>query len=608
MADPSVLPPFVPPPAPPADLVIDTFGTFLGKRSGRMLLRWREPAAPQRSPLLDHPDPFGPPREEPPAGGAGDARGSAPRANDATPPAPRRPPAVLKFARPSDPQAGVRAESHPSAASAAEAPRTAVDPTPPSSDASDALGIPPVDNIPPNVALQGTTTVDGTSPPLGTNASETQDVEPSGDAPALLTEDSDGSEDRAPDAVAARLLSLWSRRAGTPRSSRSTAPFGKGGASSGSAPGAGFNNVRPGETRTPPPAPGEGDDGSSPHDRFRRLDATLRELEADFDSTPGNAWRHCEVPLDRLKSVVVASRGVTISSDLVEALVERGVQLSFLSSRGLPVAHLNAPALSATVQTRRSQLAAYSTRTGVELAAAFIDGKVRNQRHTLLYFGKYLKATAPDRYRKVFEKAKSMHAMRRTLRELAKSTPRRAAESSLIEVLRDKLMGFEGAAARSYWEAVAVILEGRIAFPGRETRGALDPVNAALNYGYGILYSQVFGAVVNAGLEPYAGFLHVDRPGKPSLVLDLVEEFRAPIVDRAVLAIVNQGIEVRIGEHGLVGETKRLIADRVLERLNKPVPFEGKRHRLRSIVQMQARHLATAVRGERVYKPFCSRW
>jgi len=57
-------------------------------------------------------------------------------------------------------------------------------------------------------------------------------------------------------------------------------------------------------------------------------------------------------------------------------------------------------------------------------------------------------------------------------------------------------------------------------------------VNSALNYGYGILYGQVWGAVMNAGFEPFAGFLHLDRPGKPSLVLDLIEEFRQPIVDR----------------------------------------------------------------------------
>jgi CRISPR-associated protein Cas1 len=151
-------------------------------------------------------------------------------------------------------------------------------------------------------------------------------------------------------------------------------------------------------------------------------------------------------------------------------------------------------------------------------------------------------------------------------------------------------------------------LEGRVEFPGRSTRGALDPVNSAINYGYGILYGQVSGAIVNAGLEMYAGFLHVDRPGKPSLVLDLVEEFRAPIVDRSILAIVNQGIAIETDAHGLTGPTKKLVADRIRDRLSTAVPYEGKRWPLGTIIQNQARHLAVAVRGERTYRAFASRW
>ena len=133
-------------------------------------------------------------------------------------------------------------------------------------------------------------------------------------------------------------------------------------------------------------------------------------------------------------------------------------------------------------------------------------------------------------------------------------------------------------------------------------------MNSALNYGYGILYSQVSAAIVNAGLELFAGFLHVDRSGKPALVLDLVEEFRAPVVDRPVLAILNQGIPLETDTHGLTSATRRLIADRILARLSTSVPYEGKRWPVSTIIQNQARHLAVAVRGERTYRSFSSRW
>src|SRR5204862_398077 len=83
---------------------------------------------------------------------------------------------------------------------------------------------------------------------------------------------------------------------------------------------------------------------------------------------------------------------------------------------------------------------------------------------------------------------------------------------------------------------------------GREGRGATDPLNAALNYGYGILYAQVERALLLAGLDPYAGFLHADRPGKPSLVLDLIEEFRQAVVDRTLIGQVNRGVAFALDE------------------------------------------------------------
>jgi CRISPR-associated protein Cas1 len=305
------------------------------------------------------------------------------------------------------------------------------------------------------------------------------------------------------------------------------------------------------------------------------------------------------VPMSRLRSVTVSGRGVTISSDLIAALIERGIGLSFLSGRGQPVAQLSAPGLNGTVETRRSQLAAYHSSLGVQLAVEFIRGKLRNQKHQLQYSGKYLKTTDAVRFERLEKKVAAMANLRKQLTDF---------EADDMDPVRDQLMGFEGTGARLYWEGVAIVLEGRAEFPGRQTRGATDPINGALNYGYGILYGQVSAAVVNAGLEMYAGFLHVDRPGKPALVLDLVEEFRAPVVDRAVLAIVNQGILLETDDHGLTAATRRLVADRVLERLATPVPYEGKRWSLGTIIQNQARHLAVAVRGERTYRAFASRW
>ena len=336
----------------------------------------------------------------------------------------------------------------------------------------------------------------------------------------------------------------------------------------------------------------------SPHDRLRgQLDAA----GAEFDSERSRGgFEEKSVPISRLRSVTISGRGVTLSSDLVEALVEQGVGVSFIGWKGEPIAQLVAPGLSGTVRTRRSQLAAYETELGVTLAVAFVRGKLRNQKHQLQYGGKYLKATAPERFERLTRKIDVLANLRKQLFGF---------KGDRLDAVRDRLMGHEGTGARVYWEGVAILLEERIPFPGRIGRGAVDPVNSALNYGYSILYGRVSAAIANAGLEQFAGFLHVDRPGKPSLVLDLVEEFRAPIVDRVVLAMVNQGIVLAVDSDGrLTAPVRRQLSDRICERLDTPVPFEGKRYTLGQVIQVQARHLAVAVRGERVYRPFASRW
>src|SRR5690606_1629977 len=117
-------------------------------------------------------------------------------------------------------------------------------------------------------------------------------------------------------------------------------------------------------------------------------------------------------------------------------------------------------------------------------------------------------------------------------------------QAASLDEVRTQLMGIEGYCANLYWSAWSLIIPKLYDFPGRTGRHATDPVNVLLNYGYGILYGEVQNALVLAGLEPYAGLLHTDRPGKPSLTLDLIEEFRAPIVDRTVVGLLNRGYEV----------------------------------------------------------------
>lgn len=306
-----------------------------------------------------------------------------------------------------------------------------------------------------------------------------------------------------------------------------------------------------------------------------------------------------QFPFFRIHELVVGSRGVSMSTDLLEELCTRGVRVSLLDSTGKPYAMLTSPMLSATVQARREQMLALGDLRGLKFARTVVAGKIKNQERLLRYFSKYLKKADPERHATVSQVAHALSSQ-------AAKAQRVAGDS--IDGARGTLMGIEGSAGRQYWDAVKVIVSERVEFLGRQRRGATDAVNAALNYGYGILYSQVWGAVMNAGLEPFAGFLHVDRPGKPSLVLDLTEEFRQPVVDRAVIAYVNLGEPLETQEGFLDLETRRAIGDKVMARLTATESYDGKQFQVRSIIQMQARRLARALRGEGDYKTFAFKW
>lgn len=305
-----------------------------------------------------------------------------------------------------------------------------------------------------------------------------------------------------------------------------------------------------------------------------------------------------QIPLFRVGEIVVPSRGVSISTDLIEEAVSRGIPVTFLGAGGQPFAMLTSPMLTATVETRRAQLRAMDGAIGASLCRAFVCGKLRNQAGLLVYFAKACKAE-PERVKAALAAAARARRSRQQALRVEGQHP---------VLVREALMGHEGMGARAYWDGVKSLLAGHCAFEGREGRGSVEPVNALLNYGYGILTSRCWAALMLAGLDPFAGMLHADRSGKPSLVLDLMEEFRAPVVDRAVIAYVRLGQSVKFEGGRLSEDTRKAIADAVLERLAATVVVRGQKLQLGSVVQRQARALATCVRGEGQYRPFAMTW
>lgn len=316
-----------------------------------------------------------------------------------------------------------------------------------------------------------------------------------------------------------------------------------------------------------------------------------------------------QAPLLHLESVTIANQAVSISASAVRECTERGIPIHFISGTGNPYASLYSAGLTGTVATRRAQLLAYDRVQAVLICLEFGGGKLQNQANLLKYMAKYRKDKDPDLYQELQRRAAEIRDCLIALDGI-RHYPEVQSGMVHIEDLRAEIMGDEGQAARVYWGAIQQVLPEQYAFEKREGRGAQDPINSALNYGYGILYGEVERALVLAGLDPYGGFLHADRPGKPSLTLDFIEEFRQPVVDRTVVGMANRKMAIDLDDRGLLTKsTRRTLAEKVLERLESPARYEGKRFPLRIVIQKQARHLATYLRGERFeYQPFVMKW
>lgn len=298
-----------------------------------------------------------------------------------------------------------------------------------------------------------------------------------------------------------------------------------------------------------------------------------------------------ELPLSRLSTITVARRGVGLSSDAIVACAARGIRLFFTDFRGAQVAAIMGTEQHATVAVRKRQLKFVEDDSARELARRFIHGKLANQRSLLRYFAKYHERSRDG----------PLEAATASIESIMRSV---AAIDLGAEDWRPRLLGQEGSASAIYFGALRHSALLPPSFTTRIGRGARDPVNAALNLGYSMLLTRVWTVLSNAGLECYAGVLHEDRAGKPSLALDLMEEHRSFIVDRVIVTL-----RQALGDAAELGaELRRRVIDGVTESMQRRVQHRGRKLRVETIMQRQAYRLAGHFAGEQTYRPLHYAW
>lgn len=305
------------------------------------------------------------------------------------------------------------------------------------------------------------------------------------------------------------------------------------------------------------------------------------------------------IPINNLEGVVAFGHSGA-SPALMALCAESGVALTFLTENGRFVARVSG-AVSGNVLLRRTQYRlADSEEDSRRIAVGFIIGKVANCRTILM--------RAVRDHETVIESEE--------VREAAAQLADRVRWAERSQSLED-LRGVEGDAARTYFDVFDhLILTDKESFylRDRNRRPPKDSMNAILSFLYALLTHDVQAALETVGLDPQVGFLHRDRPGRPSLALDLMEELRPVLADRLALSLVNRKQVLASGfmrtESGGIlmdAETRKTVVSAWQARKREELvhPYLGEKVEIGLIPYVQAVLLARHLRGELDgYPPF----
>jgi CRISPR-associated protein Cas1 len=305
-----------------------------------------------------------------------------------------------------------------------------------------------------------------------------------------------------------------------------------------------------------------------------------------------------EAPIRSFRSVHVDSYGMAISTPLLEELASRDIPVVLSRPGSRAWAVLRPLASKGGAEQLRAQLAAHAGPLSIAVARELIGAKLANQERLLRYYAKAkARRTAPEGVR-LREAADRISALAGELPSI---------DDTDVEAARRKAFSVEGRAGSVYWTALKDVLGD--GFPGRTGRGAGDPVNMALNYGYGVLYAATWSAVARAGLDPAVGVLHASTGDRGALVFDLVEPFRVPVVDRAVVGLVSRGKEIKLNREGhLTATTRRHIAHVVGRALQQPTPWGGAARPVAEHIERHAVELAAWLQGGPPFRALRIRW
>ena len=232
------------------------------------------------------------------------------------------------------------------------------------------------------------------------------------------------------------------------------------------------------------------------------------------------------IPAVGIDSIQI-SRGAQITSDAVMLAIEKEIEVMFMDKTGKPIGRIWSPRYGSISTIRKGQLNFTYSHNAVEWIKEVLLKKIENQQALMLLFNN------------------ENHPEVKTEKNIARledyRTKIRKLDGEIVNDIAPMLRGWEGQASRIYFSTINTFLPEQYRFSVRSQHPALDITNAFLNYGYGILYGRIEGALIKAGVDPYIGILHRDDYNRPVLVYDIIEMYRI-WVDYVVYTLLAQNV------------------------------------------------------------------
>jgi len=301
-----------------------------------------------------------------------------------------------------------------------------------------------------------------------------------------------------------------------------------------------------------------------------------------------------EIPAFKVERILVFGN-IQITTQALSFLLDSGIETSFLSFNGRFRGRL-APLESKNVFLRIAQYERYlDSEFTVEQAKRIVEAKIKN-------------------CRTVIRKHSSVHSeidLEGTLEILDQMLKRLSVRTKVATIL-----GIEGQATAVYFRAFGKMCRRDLQFSKRIRRPPRDEVNALLSFGYALITNEMLSTLCAIGFDPYIGYLHGINYGRPSLALDMVEEFRQSVIDRLTLNLINNRIFTaedfeEKGERGthLRDDSRRRYFMEYEKMMNTSFKDSqsGKKVTYRSLFKIQAHKLATTIQTKQPYQPFLMR-